>query len=241
MGGAALQSIAAPVMAGANATADLPLLPGMATLGLLFGGVIGGPLYAMLTGHTRSKPAQPPQPSPLNPPALLQHLFAYFLVITIGLALGPHFSPYLPAFAAALVAASLWRMANDAWQLSRLDMHYINTLGNVSLSLCLALAFMNMDLGKLGALPAGAFVLALMQVALVLAVAVLAVYRPLGANQLAAMIAAGLPGFSLGLPPDTMATLQNIQEQNSPQPMVTFVVPVVGAWLITFINPWIFN
>lgn len=241
MGGAALQALATPVISTAGAGSNLPWLGAMSSLGLLLGGCLGGPLYARLTGHGRSQPTQPPVAAPLNPPALLKHLAAYLLVLAVGQLLAPRLSPYLPAFAGALVAASLWRMADDAWQISQLDLSYINSLGNASLSICLALAFINLDLAKLAVLPPAAYLLMLVQVAMALLVAVFLVYRPLKRTPLAAMIAAGLPGFALGLPPDTMATLQNIQEQNGPAPLVTFVVPVVGAWLITFINPWLFN
>lgn len=241
MGGLSLQTLAVPVMASEGATASLPLLGGLATLGLLVGGLLGGPLYAMLTKQTRVKPTVTPASAALNPPAMLKHLGAYFLVVAVGLELGPKLSPYLPAFAIALVAASIWRIADDTWTISKLELNYVNSFGNVSLSICLTLAFMNMDLSKLATLPPGAYLLAAMQIALALLVAVLGVYGTLGKSPVAAMIAAGLPGFAVGMPANTMATLQNIQEQNTHAPLVTFVVPVVGAWLITFINPWIFN
>jgi len=241
MGGMALQPLAVPVLAGQGAASQLPLLGATATLGLLLGGFLGGPLYALLTKGSRQRPASPPSPSPLNPPLLLWHLAAYLVVVAIGQLLAPKLMPYFPAFAVALVAASAWRIVDDLAGQPRLDLNYINTLGNVSLSITLSIAFMNLDLSKLSMLPAGAWMLVLVQILLVLLISAILVYALFGRSTAAAMIAAGLPGFAIGTPPNTMASLQNIQEQNTPAPLVTFVVPVVGAWLITLINPLIFN
>ncbi len=241
MGGMALQPLAVPVLAGQGAASQLPLLGAVATLGLLLGGFLGGPLYALLTKGNRQRPASPPSPSPINPPALLSHLAAYLVVVTIGQLLVPKLMPYFPAFAGALAAASAWRIVDDLSGHPRLDLNYINTLGNISLSITLAIAFMNLDLSKLGVLTAGAWMLVFLQILLVLGISLFVVPALFGRDRMAALIAAGLPGFAIGMPPNTMATLQNIQEQNSPAPLVTFVVPVVGAWMITLINPLIFN
>lgn len=241
MGGMALQPLAVPVLTGQGTGSLLPLLGATATLGLLLGGFLGGPLYALLTKGSRQRPTSPPTPSPINPPALLWHLAAYLVVMTIGQLLAPRLMPYFPVYAVALVAASAWRITDDLFGHSRLDLHYINTLGNVSLSITLALAFMCLDLSKLAVLPVGAWILVFVQILLVLGISAFLVHALYGRSATAAMIAAGLPGFAVGMPPNTMATLQNIQEQNSPAPLVTFVVPVVGAWMITFINPLIFD
>ncbi len=241
MGGVALQSLAVPVMTNQGSVELMPILGGVATLGLLLGGFLGGPLYALLTKGVRNKPANPPAMPPVNPPAMLKHLCAYFVVVALGLVIGPKLAPGTPFFAVALVAASIWRITDDSFKHTKLELQWVNVLGNVSLSICLVVAFMNLDFGKLAVLPAGAYLLVAVQIALVLAVSGLLVYRVFGHSTFSAMVAAGLPGFAIGMPPNTMATLQNIQEQNSPMPLVTFVVPFVGAWIITFINPWIFN
>ena len=83
----------------------------------------------------------------------------------------------------------------------------VNLLGNVSLSLFLTFMFATMQWQLL--LQVGPFgvLMVVLNFALLMLVALYASQRIFGKSALTIYLAAGLPGFSIGIPASTMATL----------------------------------
>lgn len=240
MDGGMMSGTLIPVLA-QHSTNPAPVFSGVVVLSVTLSCFLGGPLFRYLQQKYSLGRGGKPSPEPLLPLQLVKHIAVYAVTLTAATLLAQTLdTALLPAHALALLIAALWRNFDLSLKEQRLSLHYLNVLGSASLSLCLVLVFMNVDLAAVAQLPAGVIVLVLIQIALVLGAALLT-FRLLGRDLLAALVAAGLPGFALGLPPDTMSALQCIQENNGPVPAATFVVPVVGAWFILFINPWIIS
>ncbi len=112
----------------------------------------------------------------------------------------------------------------------------VSVLGNVSLSLFLAMALMGLKLwgaGFAGAADAGdsGGTDHLHGV-----VCHLCYRRMMGKNYDAAVLAAGHCGFGLGATPTAIANMQAITERFGPSHMAFLVVPMVGAFFIDIVN-----
>lgn len=212
-----------------------------AAFGLLCGGLLGGPLLVNLTRKKGVKlPDGKPAPAPLTAGSLISHFFLFTAAIGLGKALSIVTGGFwISAAAGALIVGAIVRNVDDASHVFKVELPYVNTLGNFGLSCTLVMAFMGLKVQALAGISLPLLVLLLTQLALPLLVSLFVVFPLLGRTPLAAMVAAGLPGFSVGVPADTMATLQCAQENNAPMPAATFIVPVVGAWLITLVNPYL--
>lgn len=241
MDGGMTKELIIPVLTQKGSSSALIIFKGVIVFSVSVSCLIGGPLFRKLKDKYALGRGGTPSPNKLVPPLLLKHLGAYSLTLLLAYYLSKVLnSPFLPFQAMALLIAATWRNLDDSFDFSNLDIHYLNVLGNVSLSLCLIQVFMNLDLTAVTLIDFRIYLLILLQILVAIALAFL-VFNKLGQDLTAALVAAGLPGFALGLPPDTMSTLQCIQENNGPVPAVTFIVPVVGAWWILFINPWLYN
>lgn len=243
MGGTALANKAIPVLAGQGLGNAQAVVAASATFGLLMGSILGGPLLVMLIGKQKLSPSAAKSASaPLTPPNLIGHVFLFALCIGLGKWVSVWTGgTWIPTFAGAMLVGAALRNLEDVKPLFHLEMPYVNTLGNFSLSCTLTMAFMGLKLQTLSTISLPLLAVLITQLLLPLLVAWWVVYPLMGRNFLSAMIAAGLPGFSVGVPADTMATLQCAQESHGALPMVTLVVPTVGAWLITLVHPYLIN
>lgn len=241
MGNAAGAARIMPALAQQGLPAAPAVATGAAAFGLLFGALLGGPLLVCLTRRRGVRfPENRSAPAPLTPPQLLGHVFLFALCIGLGKLLSIWTGGFwIPPFAGALIVGAIARNIEDLWPVFRMELPYVNTLGNFSLSCTLTMAFMGLKLPALAALSGPLLALLVIQLVVPVLVSLFIVFPLMGRNPLAAMVAAGLPGFSVGVPADTMATLQCAQESYGAMPAVTFIVPVVGAWLITLANPWL--
>lgn len=241
MGNASGAARIMPVLAQQGLSAAPAIAAGAAAFGLLFGALLGGPLLVALVRRRGIQfPENRPAPAPLTPPKLIGHVFLFALCIGLGRLLSVWTGGFwIPPFAGALLVGAAIRNLEDIRPVFHMELPYVNTLGNFSLSCTLTMAFMGLKLPALAALSGPMLALLVAQLVLPSLVSLLIVFPLMGKDALAAMVAAGLPGFSVGVPADTMATLQCAQENYGAMPAVTFIVPVVGAWLITLVNPWL--
>ncbi|SJZ94771.1 sodium/glutamate symporter [Selenihalanaerobacter shriftii] len=241
MDGGMTKKLFVPALAKHGIPAVKAIFKGVVILSLTISSLIGGPLFRYLKRKYNLGQGKKTQAHSLTPPLLLKHITIYIITLILATGLSKILGGKLfPWHGSALIIASVWRNLDEKFEISKLNMYYLNVLGNISLSLCLILVFMNINFSLMQALHFKILILTLFQILLVIGIAVI-IFKVLGNNLVAALIAVGLPGFALGLPPATMSTLQSIQEDNGLVPEATFVVPVVGAWWILFINPWVYQ
>jgi ESS family glutamate:Na+ symporter len=249
--------------AGVQGAATVAVAAAMA--GIVCGGVIGSPIATMLiergrvalparrrTTSDQIQPAtyfveaQVPEPPSAAPSGedvesyvLLKHLVLMLVAMWIGgfvsrglAAAGLTF----PAYIGAMVVAAVIRNIDDALGLFRLSQQTLDDLGNVALSLFLALALMTLRLWELAGLAVPLTVILVVQVALVAIVAGLAVPRVMGRDYESIVMAGGFVGFMLGTSANAMANMSALVERYGPAPKAFLTVPLVGAFFIDFIN-----
>ena len=219
---------------------DLPLLGGVSALAVIVGTVLGGQVFKSvektidLAGTIRPPAAQ------FGTMELLKYLFVFGVTIGLGFLPMQHgLGQWISPIGGAFLFGILVRLVLNKTKWLELEVPHANLIGNVCLSVFLTFVFATLKWESLMKLAASSVIITIIQAGLVYAVARYVIVRLYGHNALAAYIATGLPGFVVGVPASTMSTLQCVSENMGAIPMVLFIVPPVGAWLIAALNPYI--
>src|SRR5262245_52926674 len=234
-----------------------------AMVGIVSGGLIGGPVGTVLIeryklrGRGVPKPGEPPLATqiverelhetdiPKAPSgedkesyAILKALVVILVAMWFGSALGGWFTSIgitLPAYIGAMIVAAVIRNLDDATGLIGLSQSTIDDLGSVALSLFLVLALMTLRLWELAGLALPMVVILVVQVALIGAVC-WPIFKLMGRDYDAAVMGGGLCGFMLGTTANAMANMEALVDRYGPAPRAFLVVPMVGAFFIDFVN-----
>jgi ESS family glutamate:Na+ symporter len=118
----------------------------------------------------------------------------------------------------------------------KIEQRVVDDLGTVSLSLFLSMALMSLKLWELLDLAVPLLIILLVQVAMMAAFAYFVVFRAMGRDYDAAVLAGGHCGFGLGATPNAVANMEAITERFGPAPRAFLVLPMVGAFFIDFTN-----
>ena len=222
-----------------------------ATFGLVLGGLIGGPVARLLIKRVQvpgAEQSQPRLPKGFEQPNQERMITAFSFIETlallaISLQVGTFLSGFiqgtafeLPTFVCVLFVGVVLRNGLSALGWHQVFEREVSLLGNVSLSLFLAMALMSLKLWDLAALALPIVILLVAQALLMALFAIFVTFRVMGSNYDAAVLAAGHCGFGLGATPTAIANMQAVTQRFGPSPMAFLVVPMVGAFFIDITN-----
>ncbi|MFK0311482.1 sodium/glutamate symporter [Pseudomonas sp. NPDC090233] len=222
-----------------------------ATFGLVLGGLIGGPVARLLIKRVQTpglEQDQPRVPRGFEQPNKERLITPFSMIETLALIavslmagtllnkmlLGTAFE--LPTFVCVLFVGVVLRNGLSAFGRYQVFEREVSVLGNVSLSLFLAIALMSLKLWDLAALALPFFILLAAQTLLMALFAIFVTFRIMGSNYDAAVLAAGHCGFGLGATPTAIANMQAVTQRFGPSQIAFLVVPMVGAFFIDIIN-----
>ena len=223
-----------------------------ATAGLVCASVVGGPIAHLLVQRGRLKgPAADVSEvgvrygDPLTSIdyfSFLRAVLAIHLSALVGIliyqeltSVGINVPLFLPClFAGILLTNLLPRIAPRLLWPSRTPA--LALIAEISLGVFLAMSLMSMQLWALADLAGPLLVLIGVQVLLIVSFTVLVVFRVLGRNYDAAVIAAGFIGFGLGATPTAMANMTAITQRHGVSHVAFLVVPLVGAFFLDMLN-----
>jgi ESS family glutamate:Na+ symporter len=223
-----------------------------ATFGLVLGGLIGGPVARLLIKRVEvpgcNQQETPRLPKGFEQPNKERSITPFSFVETLaliavsllagnllnGLLHGTAFE--LPTFVCVLFVGVVLRNGLSALGLYQVFEREVSVLGNVSLSLFLAIALMSLKLWDLAALALPIFIILAMQAMVMALFAIFVTFRVMGRNYDAAVLAAGHCGFGLGATPTAIANMQAVTQRYGPSQIAFLVVPMVGAFFIDIIN-----
>jgi ESS family glutamate:Na+ symporter len=222
-----------------------------ATFGLVLGGLIGGPVARLLIKRVQTpglEHGKPQCPKGFEQPNKERSITPFSFIETIaliavsllagnllnGLLHGTAFE--LPTFVCVLFVGVLLRNGLSALGLYQVFEREVSVLGNVSLSLFLAIALMSLKLWDLAALALPIFLILAAQALVMALFAIFVTFRVMGRNYDAAVLAAGHCGFGLGATPTAIANMQAVTQRYGPSQIAFLVVPMVGAFFIDIIN-----
>jgi ESS family glutamate:Na+ symporter len=222
-----------------------------ATLGLVVGGLLSGPVGAwLIRRHDLKAPPVTAESEVLaTAPGGILHDFRtlgamgltallHLLVVVACMKAGTWLSFWLqktgvtfPIHIGAMIVGLVLRNALDLSSRRVLRTEVIGTLGSAMLAGFLIFAMMGLNLIDLAgaALP----MLCILAVELVASVLVAAwiCWPVMGRDYEAAVMAAGLCGFGIGNTANAVASMKSIVEEHGPAPRAFLVVPLVGAML----------
>ncbi len=226
------------------------------TAGGLMGAFIGGRFirrFALASRARSAAPAaqpesevsgeviRPPQPE-VSSTAEHSPLFNSLVAIAVSMGLGTLITAamqkagvVLPAYVGAMLVAAVLRNLDDLTGFIGLSERHVEGVGNVSLYIFIVMALLTLKLWELVHLALPILGLLAVQVVLVYLLCAL-VFRLMGRDYEAAVMAGGFCGFMLGTTANAMACMGELAGKHGPAPRAFIVVPLVGAFLIDFTN-----
>lgn len=218
------------------------------TLGLVFGGIVGGPLAqwlirrhrlaggaAEVEGETGGAAAE----APVNFASLLTVLAANLVALVVGQQLAARFGEggvvTLPTFIWCLLLGVVIRNSLPLLGV-RLNDGAIDLLASLTLSLFLVMTMMALDLVQVANVAGPLLLMVVLQTVLAMLYGAWAVYRFVGRDYESAVLSASFCGFAIGSTATAMANIQAITRKHGPAPQAMVVTPLVGAFLIDLLN-----
>lgn len=140
-----------------------------------------------------------------------------------------------PTYIGSMVIAAIIRNVCDAKNIV-MPSKALDTWGNVSLSIFLAIALMSVSLWQLAEVAGPMIVMLIAQTVMMYFFARFVVYNVMGHDYEAAVMTSAFCGFGMGATPNAMANMQAVTKRYGPAPQAFFVVPLVGSLFIDFFN-----
>jgi ESS family glutamate:Na+ symporter len=235
--------------AGVSGAASIAVASAMA--GIVCGGLLGGPVatwFIRRNGLTSVRPSDhhaPDEAVAVEVTTESQREYTALksiVILLVAMWLGAWVSKLitstgvtLPAYVGAMLVGAMLRNLDDSRGWLGLSVPTLELIGNVCLSLFLAVALMNLKLWELAGLAAPLLLNLVLQSALV-AVFCVVVFRAMGRDYDAAVMGGGFIGFMLGTTANAMAVMRTLVERYGVAPRAFLVAPLVGAFFIDFTN-----
>jgi len=223
-----------------------------ATLGLILGGLVGGPVSKRLIKKHNLKADtsyheelddtitfDPEDHDLVTPKKMMETLFIILLCISLG-RLGyeglKSVDVVLPAFLIPLLFGVVITNLAEFSKLYKVSPACVDLWGTMALSIFLAMALMSLKIWELVSLAGPMIFLILVQALMLMLFAYFITFRIMGKNYNAAIMAGGHCGFGLGATPTAVANMESLVSRHGPSPQAFLVVPLVGAFFIDITN-----
>lgn len=233
-----------------------------ATFGLVSGSFIGGPIGELLirrfglksneemeSGSAFGRRAETPEDDSgeredeaaayLNMDRFMYAFGQLLLAMGLGTYVSKFFSDIglvFPGYIGAMIVAAVVRNISDSTHLYGAYQKESEVLGGMCLNIFLSCALMSLKLWQLADLAVPLLVTLLVQVALVGLFAYFVIYRTMGKDYEAAVMASGSCGFALGATPNAIANMNALCERFGAAHTAYFVIPLIGAFVVDFLN-----
>ena len=218
-----------------------------ATIGLIVGGIIAGPVAQYLIGKYKVRTGaaadarstgQAEVVMPITTVGVIGSLAGIFVAVVAGKWLAAHVPTgglTIPSFLWCMIAGVAIRNLVPFTGI-RCDDRASDLISGVCLSLFLVMTMMALDLVEV-ALSAGPLLLMIAaQVVFIALYAVYVCFRFMGRDYEAAVTSAAFIGFSMGSTATAMANMQAITGKYGPAPKSYLIVPLAGAFFIDLMN-----
>jgi ESS family glutamate:Na+ symporter len=232
--------------------------------GIICGGLIGAPIgtwlierHRLRSPHRSADTSEPPGAATIleeqisDPPSetpggedsesylVLKNLVAILIAMWIGSWISKGFQALgltLPAYIGAMFTGAVIRNLADYTGIITLSQKSIDDIGNVSLTLFIAMAMMTLKLWDLAGVALPMLAVVAVQVLLVGGACFWPLFRLFGKDYNAAVTCTGFCGFMLGTTANAMANMDSLVKRYGPSKQAFLVVPIVGAFFIDFAN-----
>lgn len=228
-----------------------------ATFGLVSGSFLGGPVGEFLIRrfHLKSDEDENGDEVPENRTEheiegddaaayLNMDRFMYaFGQLLLAMGLGTYVSQFFiniglvfPGYIGAMLVAAVIRNISDMTGLFGCYQRESEVLGGICLNVFLSCALMSLKLWQLADLAIPLIATLIVQVSIMGLFAYFVIFRVMGRNYEAAVMASGSCGFGLGATPNAIANMNAMCERFGPAHTAYFVIPLIGAFVVDFLN-----
>lgn len=228
-----------------------------ATFGLVFGGLIGGPIARRLLernqlsgpdrGDATAAVAETGTGEAKDDSDWLFNVLVSLLMLALCVSLGDLVNRFLsaegvrlPGFLTAMFVGIIITNIADSMK-KPLNPAVVEKFGDVSLNVFLAMSMMAIQLWTLGGAFTAITVVLILQILLMTMFAIWVVFKIMGSDYDAAVIAAGFAGLGLGATPVAIANMNAVTSAYGPSTKAFLVVPLVGAFFIDILNAGVIN
>ncbi|MCR1825127.1 sodium:glutamate symporter [Terrisporobacter sp. DSM 29186] len=219
-----------------------------ATLGLIMGGIIGGPIAKILIEkyHLKSSNIHKVNKSSLmkSNTSILDIndtlFFEQILIVLVSMSVGSvlaniinvYFHIVIPSIVGCIFVAVLFRNFNDKTKIMIMDFKLLDFLQNLSLGMFLTMALMSIDLFTLSSLFGPIVFIVICQVIFIIIFATTFAFKLLGKDYDAAVMISGMLGHGLGATPNALANMGSVTNKYGASANAYLVVPLVAAFLL---------
>lgn len=238
-----------PVLEDFNVQGATTICTAAATFGLVAGSLIGGPIGKRLIEKKHLLDTIVTEDDSLLIEEEKKHerhsnMYAaavFQLILAVGL--GTIISELLtktgltfPIYIGVMIVAAIVRNVGEYSGKFDIYMGEINNLGGICLSLFLGIAMITLKLWQLAELALPLMILLGAQLLLIFLYTYFVVFRVMGKDYDAAVLAAGTCGFGMGATPNAMANMQVLCDRYAPSVKAYLLVPLIGSLFADFIN-----
>ena len=255
MGGVGSSAAYGPIMEANGADGALAVAIASATFGLVMGGLVSGPIAKFLIDKkdllkkaqlndkaNTSKnidyanlEVEDEDPEIIRTSELSKGFFMIVIAMGIGTVITMLISKsglVIPAYIGAIFAAAIIRNVADGKKVE-LPHAEIAVLGNIFLSVFLAMTIMSLEIWKIAGMALPLITILIGQVILLILFDIFVVFRAAGKDYDSAVMTAGFYGYAMGATPNAMASMSAVVgKYGRPSPKAYFTIPIVGGFII---------
>ena len=234
------------IMEEMGAESNITIGVAAATFGLLAGSLVGGPTARRLISKNKLMPeGSLSKHKKINIKSLTNQNTLTKAIIIIGLAafLGTFINKILsltglnfPYYVGCQFGGLIVRNIYDSLK-KPLDMDNIDLVGNISLSLFLSLALINLNISAILGLAGPMLIILIAQAIFIAIYTSLVTFNLLGRDFDAAVMVTGHCGVGLGQTPNAIANMEAIIEEKGSADVAMFIFPIVLAIAVNLTNP----
>lgn len=229
----------------------LELAMACATLGLIIGGLMGGPIARHLIKKVKmpnSSQEQHKVESAFEEPNFkrqinTRNVIETITMLSICIVVGSYISDlikdtafYLPTFVWCLFVGIFLRNVLTHVFKKEVIEPTVDVLGSTSLSIYLAIALMSLNFSQLASMAGPVLLIIILQTIVMALFACFVTFRLMGKDYDAVVISAGHCGFGMGATPTAIANMQTVTGAFSPSHKAFLIVPMVGGFIIDISN-----
>lgn len=233
-------------------TGALELAMACATLGLVIGGLMGGPIARHLikkvkvpktTEDQKNKIEEsfeaPKVSREINTKNVIETIFLLSICIVVGTYIGDLLKDsafYLPTFVWCLFVGIFLRNVLNHLIKKNVAEPTIDVLGSTALSIYLAIALMSLNFSQLANMAGPVLLIIIVQTIVMGLFACFITFKLMGKDYDAVVISAGHCGFGMGATPTAIANMQTVTKTFGPSHKAFLIVPMVGGFIIDISN-----
>lgn len=216
-----------------------------ATLGLISGGLVGGPVVQNLIRKYNLKPTDSVVTSKssvdipeerIDSNQFIKTSAVIVFCMAIGSLLGDWFTNVtgfaLPGYVGAMFLAVIVRNVIEGVKPEVINLKINGIIGDITLAVFLSMALMSINFAEITGNVVPIIATLIVQVIAIVLFGRFILFKLLGKSYDSAVMVAGFLGHGLGATPNAMANMDSVTKLFGPSQRAFLIVPVVGAFLI---------